>query len=631
MSKKFPDLTGDGKVTQADILKGRKVFADGGSLMMPEERQQYGKGALVVKVWKALDGKASKADKKLAEKVLKTTPTNKRHSDRAYVSRSGFNFDDDTDTEILLKKDYPEGSLEFQGKFLRAWQKKAKTFSHNGKKYITEEGRPEMKLDKDVKSAGVGIGSLMVPPEQEEREQFGKGSIVRKIVKSLSEKVDPAKEPKAVAGQIDPEIQKDIEDIINELEFVSSPDRDGMTKEDLQKHFKSWIKDDLKRGEVNLGVSDYSRTYDLTDPQEFMGALEDKIVSLQEANVGKVLSKRSHSFFRRIDNMLRDAYPKYDPTREAKSKGGVIVDLMASILGKKATAKKLDMAEKAKVADAVQEELDINPNFFDELTDDEFDYLMARMPQEERAMLGVDEAPLDDMVELMRGMAPKEAAQQLELFGSERNIYEYADSLKPQELREFVGNVKKEDYEIFGNFENFLERLGPRQVKAHGGMMGLLIPAEGIKPDAEMEEDYVSYVMDETLSDDEIEYVNKALEADDKLSELFDKIVLSSAEFTGSGEVDGPGTGTSDEIPARLSDGEFVFTKKAVDVIGAENLEAMMKDAEAQAERQNKAVGGIINDPTQDEKANLPDQAMSDEQIEEQMLEANRIPSLMNR
>jgi len=27
---KFPDLTGDGKVTQADILKGRKVFKMGG-------------------------------------------------------------------------------------------------------------------------------------------------------------------------------------------------------------------------------------------------------------------------------------------------------------------------------------------------------------------------------------------------------------------------------------------------------------------------------------------------------------------------------------------------------------------------------------------------------------------------
>ena len=317
--------------------------------------------------------------------------------------------------------------------------------------------------------------------------------------------------------------------------------------------------------------------------------------------------------------------------RQAKGKGGIIVDLMASILGKKATAKKLDMADKAKVAEAVQEELDINPNFLDELEDDEFDYLMARMPQEEQAMLGAAEAPVDDMVEMMRGMAPKEAAQQLELFGSERNIYEYADSLKPQDLREFVGNVKKEDYEIFGNFNNFLDRLGPRQMKAHGGAIGLLIPVEGMKPDAEMEEDYVSYVMDETLSDDEMEYVNKALEADNRLSELFDKIVLSSAEFTGAGEVDGPGTGTSDEIPARLSDGEFVFTKKAVDVIGVEKLEKMMKDAEKQSERQNKAVGGIMNDPTQDEKAVLPDEAMSDDEIEEQMLDSNRIPSLMRR
>ena len=31
MSKKFPDLTGDGEVTKADILKGRGVFKKGGS------------------------------------------------------------------------------------------------------------------------------------------------------------------------------------------------------------------------------------------------------------------------------------------------------------------------------------------------------------------------------------------------------------------------------------------------------------------------------------------------------------------------------------------------------------------------------------------------------------------------
>ena len=35
-----------------------------------------------------------------------------------------------------------------------------------------------------------------------------------------------------------------------------------------------------------------------------------------------------------------------------------------------------------------------------------------------------------------------------------------------------------------------------------------------------------------------------------------------------NGEIDGPGTGTSDDIPAMLSDGEFVFTAKAVNNAG---------------------------------------------------------------
>ena len=32
MASKFPDLTGDGKTTQADILKGRGVFKKGGKV-----------------------------------------------------------------------------------------------------------------------------------------------------------------------------------------------------------------------------------------------------------------------------------------------------------------------------------------------------------------------------------------------------------------------------------------------------------------------------------------------------------------------------------------------------------------------------------------------------------------------
>jgi len=56
----------------------------------------------------------------------------------------------------------------------------------------------------------------------------------------------------------------------------------------------------------------------------------------------------------------------------------------------------------------------------------------------------------------------------------------------------------------------------------------------------------------------------------------------------GGGEVDGPGTGTSDSVPARLSDGEFVLTAKAVRGagggdrdVGAARLYDMMSDLEA--------------------------------------------------
>jgi len=328
--------------------------------------------------------------------------------------------------------------------------------------------------------------------------------------------------------------------------------------------------------------------------------------------------------------------------REAKSVGGILAKKVLSFAGAKASrdAPKVTAARKATVADEeadrtaemLEDALMQDPEFLDNMDPDDLEALMADLPPSYRAKLSPDMGDVqEDTLELIRGMEPSDVADNLQLFNTLGELEDYAKKLNPKETREFISNVSPEDYNMFKGFKGLIQELGPREVKAEGGMMGLLVPVEGIKPDEKMEDDYVSYVMDETLSDDEIEYVNKALESDDRLSELFDKIVLSSAEFTGSGEVDGPGTGTSDEIPARLSDGEFVFTKKAVDVIGVEKLEEMMKDAEEQSERQNKAVGGIMNDPTQDEKADLPDQAMSDDQIEEQMLDANRVPSLMRR
>ena len=116
-------------------------------------------------------------------------------------------------------------------------------------------------------------------------------------------------------------------------------------------------------------------------------------------------------------------------------------------------------------------------------------------------------------------------------------------------------------------------------------------------PDEQMEEDYVDYVVEQTLSNEDRNYLIDALEKDDRLSQIFDQVVESATEFTGSGAVTGPGTGKSDSIPARLSDGEFVITAKATKEIGEDNLMSMMKNAEAAAdERQEMANGGMMEE-----------------------------------
>ena len=113
-------------------------------------------------------------------------------------------------------------------------------------------------------------------------------------------------------------------------------------------------------------------------------------------------------------------------------------------------------------------------------------------------------------------------------------------------------------------------------------------------PDDEMEDEFLDYVLDTALTDQEEEMLMSKIEQDEELSMLFDKVIDVAQEFAGSGPVEGPGSGVSDSIPARLSDGEFVFTAAAVEEIGADNLMAMMKDAEMKAEqRQGLAEGGM--------------------------------------
>ena len=180
-----------------------------------------------------------------------------------------------------------------------------------------------------------------------------------------------------------------------------------------------------------------------------------------------------------------------------------------------------------------------------------------------------------------------------------------------------------------------------RKVFQEGGT--LMMPAEGMPvdtydnippeemdealasqlPDDEMEESYIDYILDESLDDSEQEYLADALQKDPRLEGILDKVMITASEFSGAGEVEGPGTGVSDSIPARLSDGEFVFTRKATDQLGADNLQVMMDDAERAYDGgyQMKAEGGMMDEED-------PGISKTQEEIEKLMMGANRMPSL---
>ena len=123
---------------------------------------------------------------------------------------------------------------------------------------------------------------------------------------------------------------------------------------------------------------------------------------------------------------------------------------------------------------------------------------------------------------------------------------------------------------------------------------------ETMESDSEMEEGYLDFIIGEALSPEEEEMLMSKMEQDEELSMLFDKVIDVAQEFAGNGPVEGPGTGVSDSIPARLSDGEFVFTAKAVEEIGEDTLMSMMNEAEAAVdERQGFAEGTLVEEKPQ--------------------------------
>lgn len=346
------------------------------------------------------------------------------------------------------------------------------------------------------------------------------------------------------------------------------------------------------------------------------------------------------------------------PERETYGKGGAILDFFEMFAKKSGVKKKKGMKD----AEVAEEIIRVNeakdPQFLDSLSDEEYEALVSKLSPKSRAAMGMGEESVTDAVEMARGMDPADVAKNLEMFDSIDDIFDYADTLDAKDARMFMNNLSDEDLEIFGgDLPDVGASLGPREVKAEGGetaiaiMMPAEIPedtydnispeeaeeqAEDMLPDDEMEEEYLDFVTQEILEEDEQEYLFKALDDDPRLEEILDKVILSATEFAGSGEVEGPGTGISDSIPARLSDGEFVFTRKATDQIGADNLQKMMDDAERAYDGGLMAMaeGGMAEDPQRqimDTTSPYAVQKETEDDVERQMLYSSRMPSLMNR
>ena len=232
-----------------------------------------------------------------------------------------------------------------------------------------------------------------------------------------------------------------------------------------------------------------------------------------------------------------------------------------------------------------------------------------------------DDAP-ELQMDLLTPQYPNQIEMNRQMFQEGGELDDQMEDLMPIEETHTMPDGTEMEGATHGEYEEQMESLMDKETP--------------MLPDEEMEEDYVDYVIEETLPSEDRNYLISALEKDDRLSEIFDQVVESAHEFSGSGPIEGPGNEKSDSVPARLSDGEFVFTAKAVEEIGVDTLMSMMADAEAGAdERQGVAYGGMVEDED-DPKAtpiqttgllaaqgNIPNVVKPNRQVEEEMLKSS--------
>ena len=298
--------------------------------------------------------------------------------------------------------------------------------------------------------------------------------------------------------------------------------------------------------------------------------------------------------------LLEDDRASYSPG------GKVIGEMLNTFISKKSKLQKELMTENMSKANQKKNLKEI------ERIDKEVDTLQKQQDEGtmQEQLASVEAQKSSEFNNLIsKGASEKEATSALNKAYDNRDFSEIDELTKRLGLSK-GGNpgieaLRKEAPEV-------VERMGYQEGGSMDDQMMMVMAApmkSEMESDDNMEDGYTKFIMEEALSEEEEDMLTSKLEQDEELSMLFDKIIDVAQEFAGSGPVEGPGSGVSDSIPARLSDGEFVFTAKAVEEIGEDALMSMMKEAEANADgRQGFAMGGVYDEEEiKDEESDVSD------------------------
>jgi len=284
-----------------------------------------------------------------------------------------------------------------------------------------------------------------------------------------------------------------------------------------------------------------------------------------------------------------EAFPDLDGSGNVTQKDiligrGVIKKAMGGLLKRKkyrdgdeirpSDVPNLEQEDMPNISEIMKEEMADNKSIKDVIINKRIDKLEA---MEEITVDPTEKQKIENQIEQLKNKLSPVKAALGGMIGVEKGKYD-----------------QRPDYQAYAEGDVVEEETMEEEVPMEMDMEDSLLE-KPVGMDEEMEEDITDEDMEgmdaiidtSALSEEEETLLDEAVDMHPELEAIIPKLVAT--EFTDDGEVEGPGTGTSDSIPALLSDGEFVFTAKAVKNIGVDKLRKMMKQAEESFDAGNQS------------------------------------------